>query len=92
MKIVVIKLHNYDPVYLPADFCYLGKTLKGYEHQKAKLFNQGERRYKGSRPMSTKKPQGSLKWIWGEISYLSPGMQPLKPCLIPWAHRLCLYQ
>lgn len=38
------------------------------------------------------KTQGSLKWILGEINYLSPGMQPLKPCLIPWAHRLCLYQ
>lgn len=41
MKTAIIKPHNYNPVYLPADLCYLGKTLKGHEHQKARLFNQG---------------------------------------------------
>lgn len=57
VKTAIIKLHHYNPVYLPADFCYLGKTLKGNERQKARLFNQGDRTFKGSRPMSTKKPK-----------------------------------
>lgn len=33
MKTAIIKLHNYNPLYLPADFCYLGKILKGHEHR-----------------------------------------------------------